>query len=191
MFKFLKKLTYGARILLSRKGGEAETVDLRGRKTVLRHGGDGPPFVYLHSTVGESFMWFPFFNNFAKNFTVYVPTHPGFGQSGGFDEIDTIEDMAFHYLELFDALGLEEFCLGGVSLGGWIAAEFAVRWPERVKKLWLSATPGLWVEGHPLPDMFRHADGRAAGRDTMRKLMFHDPEGYMAKMIVAEKPDEE
>ena len=35
------------------------------------------------------------------------PTHPGFGKSGGFDQIDTIEDMAFHYVELFDALGLE------------------------------------------------------------------------------------
>ncbi len=115
---------------------------MHGRPTVLMHGGDGPPFVYLHSTLGESFRWLPFYQAWAKHFTVYVPTHPGFGKSGGFDQIDTIEDMAFHYVELFDALGLDEVILGGVSLGGWIAAEFAVRWPERVKKLWLSAAPG-------------------------------------------------
>ena len=84
-----------------------------------------------------------------------MPTHPGFGKSGGFDQIDTIEDMAFHYVELFDALGLGEVILGGVSLGGWIAAEFAVRWPERVKKLWISDAPGLWVDEEPLPDLFR------------------------------------
>ena len=125
MFDALKKLKYGARVFLLRKGGEPETIDVRGRSTVLMHGGSGPPFVYLHSTLGESFRWFPFYQTWAKDFTVYVPTHPGFGNSGGFDQIDTIEDMAFHYLELFDALGLEEVILGGVSLGGWIAAEFA------------------------------------------------------------------
>ena len=46
--------------------------------------------------------------------------------------------------------------LGGVSLGGWIAAEFAVRWPERVKKLWIADAPGLWVDEEPLPDLFRY-----------------------------------
>ena len=73
--------------------------------------------------------------------------------------------MAFHYVELFDALGLGEVILGGVSLGGWIAAEFAARWPERVKKLWLSAAPGLWVEEQPLPDLFREMTDRQKRRD--------------------------
>ena len=131
MFNALKKLKYGARVLLSRKGGAAETIDLHGRPTVLMHGGNGPPFVYLHSTLGESTRWLPFHQAWTKHFTVYSPLHPGFGKSGGFDDVNTIEDMAFHYVELFDALGLEQVCLGGISLGGWIAAEFAVRWPER------------------------------------------------------------
>lgn len=187
MFEGLKKLKYGARVLLSRKGGEPETIDVRGRPTVIMHGGNGTPFVYLHSSLGESQRWLPFYDSWAKHFTVYVPTHPGFGRSGGFDEIEAIEDMAWHYLELFDALGLEEVILGGVSLGGWIAAEFAVRWPERVKKLWLSAAPGLWVEEEPLPDLFRYMERR----DILRQLLFHDPNGYMAKMIIVDDPDEE
>ena len=191
MFEMLKKLKFGARVFLSRKGGEPETVDVRGRPTVLMHAGSGPPFVYLHSTLGEAARWLPFYQSWARDFTVYVPVHPGFGQSGGFDQIDTIEDMAFHYLELFDALGLEEIILGGVSLGGWIAAEFAVRWPERVKKLWLSGSPGLWVEESPLPDLFRFMDGRAANRDHLRRLLFHDPNGFMAKLIIVDEPDEE
>src|SRR3954469_5679237 len=155
MFKRLKQLKYGVRVLLSRSGGQPETVTVTGRATVLMHAGDGPPFVYLHSTLGESFMWFPFYQAWAKHFRVIVPTHPGFGRSGGFDAVSSIEDMAFHYVELFDALGLEEVVLGGVSLGGWIAAEFAVRWPERVKRLWLSGSPGLWLDEQPLPDLFR------------------------------------
>lgn len=187
MFNVFRKLQYAARVLLSRKGGEPETIEVAGRPTVIMHGGDGPPFVYLHSTLGESFRWFPFHDLWANQFTVYAPLHPGFGQSGGFDAIDNIEDMAFAYVELFDALGLEEVILGGVSLGGWIAAEFAVRWPERVKKLWISAAPGMWLDDQPLPDLFRNLENR----DRMRSLLFHDPQGYMAKLVIQDKPDVE
>src|SRR5262249_13732974 len=127
LFNLFKKLRYAARVVLSRRGGEPETIDVAGRPTVLMHGGQREPFVYLHSTLGESLRWLPFYDALAKHFTVYVPTHPGFGQSGGFDTIDSIEDMAFHYIDLLDALGLEQVVLGGVSLGGWIAAELAVR----------------------------------------------------------------
>ncbi len=187
MFDLLKKLKYGARVFLSRKGGQEETIDLHGRATVLRHGGNGPPFVYLHSTLGESLRWLPFHNAWSRDFTVYAPLHPGFGASGGFDQIGGIEDMAFHYVEMLDALGLEQVILGGVSLGGWIAAEFAVRWPERVKCLWLSGAPGLRVETNPLPDLF------ALMRDTdaLRRLLFHDADGYMAQMLLGGPPDEE
>src|SRR5438132_10291481 len=187
MFKMLKKLKYGARVFLSKGGGQPETIDVAGRPTVVMHAGDGTPFVYLHSTLGESFLWLPFYQAWSKKFRVLVPTHPGFGQSGGFDQIDSVEDMAFHYVELFDALGLGEVILGGVSLGGWIAAEFAVRWPERVKKLWISAAPGLWVDEEPLPDIFREM----ASRTKMRQRLFHEPQGYMAKLVIADQADEE
>src|SRR5262245_10030332 len=187
MFDTLKKLKYAARVVLSRGGGEPETVTVAGRPTVVTHGGEGEPFVYLHSSLDESFMWFPFFQAWAKQFRVLVPTHPGFGRSGGFDQIDDIADMAFHYVELFDALGLDEVCLGGVSLGGWIAAEFACRWPERVKKLWLSGAPGLWVDAEPMPDLFRHL----TSRQKLRELMFHDPNGTMARLVLSDDHDDE
>ncbi len=174
-------------MFLSRKGGEEETIEVCGRPTVLAHGGDGPPFVYLHSTLGESFRWLPFYQAWSKQFTVYVPTHPGFGKSGGFEQIDTIEDMAFHYVELFDALGLEEVILGGVSLGGWIAAEFAVRWPERVRKLWICDAPGLWTDDAALGDLFRVM----FDRDALRRLLFHDADGPMARLIIQDEPDED
>lgn len=187
MFKGLKKLNYAARVLLSKSGGQPETIDVHGRPTVLMHAGAGAPFVYLHSTLGESFMWLPFYRSWAKEFRVLVPTHPGFGQSGGFDQIDSIEDMAFHYVELFDALGLDEVCLGGVSLGGWIAAEFACRWPERVKKLWIADAPGFWVDEQPLPDLFRLMQDR----DQLRELLFFDPKSAIADLVIKDKPSDE
>jgi pimeloyl-ACP methyl ester carboxylesterase len=186
MLKFLKKLQYGARVLLAKSGGLPETIDIAGKSTVIMNGGDGEPFVYLHSALGESFMWFPFHKTFAQKFKVFAPTHPGFGQSGGFDQIADIEDMAFHYIEMFDALGLEQVILGGVSLGGWIAAEIAVRWPERVKKLWIADAPGLWVDDVPMGDLFRWMQNR----DKLREMLFHDPHGPMATLIIKDQPDE-
>jgi pimeloyl-ACP methyl ester carboxylesterase len=187
MLNILKKLRYGARVLLAKSGGQPETIDVAGKPTVIMNGGEGEPFVYLHSALGESVMWLPFFQGFAKKFRVLVPTHPGFGRSGGFDQIDTIEDMAFHYIDMFDALGLEQVLLGGVSLGGWIAAEIAVRWPERVKKLWIADAPGLRVENEPLGDLFRLMQDRA----RLRELLFHDPTGAMATLIIKDHADEE
>src|SRR5207302_1980511 len=71
--------------------------------------------------------------------------------------------------------------------GGWIAAELAVRWPERVKKLWLSGSPGLWVDEEPLPDLFRVM----ADPSRLRQMLFADPDGYMAKLVLGDEPDDE
>jgi pimeloyl-ACP methyl ester carboxylesterase len=178
MFETLKKLKYGARMLLSRRG-ELEMIDVCGRPTQVRHGGEGEPFVYLHSALGET-SWLPFVEAFAKRFEVYAPAHPGFAQSEGFDQIDGIEDLVFHYADLFDTLGLKQVNLGGVSLGGWIAVEFALRWPERISHLWLADAPGLWIDDQPLFDLFRHSQDV----EKLRWANFHDPKGYMSGMIL-------
>jgi len=187
MKTFLKKLHYGARVLLSRGGGQEESVALPGRNVIVRRGGEGPPFVYLHSALGEGMTWLPFMQAWAQGHDVFVPLHPGFGSSGGFERIDDIDDMVYHYVELFDALGLDDFILGGHSLGGWIAAEFAARWPERVRKLWISGAPGLWVESQPLPDLFRTLQDRV----KMRELLFFEPNGAFAQMILGGEPSDE
>ncbi len=187
MFETFKKLKYGARVLLARGNGQPETITVGGRSVAIRHAGEGTPFVYLHSTLGESSMWFPFYQALARHFEVFVPTHPGFGAGASLEGVDSIEDMAFHYVELFDALGLGEIVLGGVSLGGWIAAEVAVRWPERVKRLWIADAPGLWVDEEPLPDLFRLVQDP----DKARALLFHDPDHYMAELMFQGSRDEE
>ena len=48
MFERLKKLKYGARVLLSRTGGQPETVTVNGRPAVLMHAGEGAPFGEIH-----------------------------------------------------------------------------------------------------------------------------------------------
>lgn len=178
MLEKIKQFVYGARYLLARRGKKT-FVELPGRRIQLWRGGEGPTFVYLHSALGET-TWLPFLDAWAKTFHVLAPAHPGFAESTGIELIDTIDDLALHYLELFDLLGLDKVYLGGVSLGGWIAVEFALRWPERVQRLWLADAPGLWSDQEPYADLFRYVHDPTKLRD----LLFHEPNSATATMII-------
>jgi pimeloyl-ACP methyl ester carboxylesterase len=86
-----------------------------------------------------------------------APAHPGCARTSENKDIDTIEDVVFHYLELLDALELARFDLVGTCVGGWIAAEIAVRHPEKVRRLVLIGAAGLFVEGALIGDAFMMA----------------------------------
>ena len=101
------------------------------------------------------------------------PAHPGCDGQRRACRDGRIDDVVFHYLELFDALGLEAFDLVGHCVGGWIAAELAVRHPERVRRLVLIGACGLFVPGEPIGDVFMHAQPeRGVDYATLRQLLF-------------------
>jgi pimeloyl-ACP methyl ester carboxylesterase len=131
--------------------------------TILRSGGHGEPLLYLHGVLGlgdtETFL-----AELAQNFTIYAPSHPGFGTSTGLDHIDDIFDLVVYYNDFLDALELESVHVVGHSLGGMFAAEFAALCPQRVRKLILVSPLGLWDDRHPVVDFFalRSADYPAA-----------------------------
>jgi len=54
-----------------------------------------------------------------------------------------------HYLDFFETLGLEKVHLIGASMGGRLAAEFAVSHNDRLKSLILAAPGGLDIPEHP------------------------------------------
>jgi pimeloyl-ACP methyl ester carboxylesterase len=126
----------------------------------LVRAGSGDPIVYLHSASGETTN--PALESLAADHTVYVPVFPGFGESEGLDQIDGVEDAAFHLLDVLDALGLPAPVVIGLSLGGWLAAELATRAPERVGRLVLVSPVGLRIEGAPVPELFGRRPGELA-----------------------------
>jgi pimeloyl-ACP methyl ester carboxylesterase len=150
-----------------------------GTKTKLLRGGKGPPLLYLHSAAGET-LWLPFHEMLAQHFEVFAPAHPGFDTSEGLEKIDSIEDLAFHTLDFIDAMGWEHVDVAGLSLGGWLAAELATRWPDRLRKMALIDSAGLHVPGAPMAPLWENM------RDTeaLRRLLFHDPESMLAKMVI-------
>lgn len=159
--------------------------DVSGRRVYLAQAGRGAPLVYLHgaSDLGE---WRPALTLLARDFTVYRPDHPGFSRSDDDPSVETILDMAFSYLDLFESLGLDRPVLVGASLGGWLAAQIALLAPERVAKLVLVDPAGLRAEA-PTPDIFTldpvqqarllyHREDLRAAAVTAAEIITSDPE---------------
>jgi pimeloyl-ACP methyl ester carboxylesterase len=89
-----------------------------------------------------------------------------------------MEDLVFHTLDVLDALGLHRADLVGLSLGGWLAAELALRRPDRVDRLVLVDAAGTRVPGVAREDLFLAPPARA------RQLLFADPTSALATTIV-------
>lgn len=127
-----------------------------GKVQVFRGGpgtADAPQVVYLHSAQGET-AGLLFLERMADWADTIAPVFPGFGESEGIDHIDDIEDAVFHLLDVFDSLGLDSPAVVGLSLGGWLAAEIATRYPERVSRMVLVNPAGLYIPGHPIKEIF-------------------------------------
>ena len=124
-----------------------------GCRVSLLRGGSGPPLLYLHGAGGAG-RWMPFMEALAQKFDVLVPEHPGFGESETPAWLDNVGDLAYFYLDFLEALGLDRVHLIGNSLGGWIAAELAVRDQHRLRTLTLVSPAGIHAQGVPTGDIF-------------------------------------
>jgi pimeloyl-ACP methyl ester carboxylesterase len=131
-------------------------VTVGGCRIRLMRGGAGHPLVVLHGATGAS--WLPFMQKLAQHFDVIAPEHPGFGESDTPDWLDTIHDLAYFYLDLLQELKLDNVNLVGLSFGGWVAAELAVRSTERLASLTLAGAAGLYVPGVEQMDPFLCTD---------------------------------
>ena len=91
-----------------------------GTGVLVLHGGSGPITVAGLAAA------------LARDAYVIVPTHPGFDGTPRPEGFDEVADLASAYLDLLDVLGLSSVLVFGSSVGGWIAAEMAVRDNHRV-----------------------------------------------------------
>jgi pimeloyl-ACP methyl ester carboxylesterase len=102
-----------------------------------------------------------------------VPTHPGFEGEPRPEWFDSIDDLAFAYLDLLERLNLRDVLVIGSSVGGWIASAMALRdTTRRLRGLVLINGVGIQVEGHPVPDVSTLAPQELAA------LSFHIPAAF-------------
>ena len=137
----------------SSKAWTEETVEVAGTKLQLVKGGTGEPLLILHDEMGHP-GWLRFHEALAQHHTLYIPSHPGFGESERLNWIMNMRDMAGWYLEALDDLGLGQVNVVGFSLGGWLAAEMATMCPNQFKKLVLVGAPGIRPPVGEIFDMF-------------------------------------
>jgi pimeloyl-ACP methyl ester carboxylesterase len=146
-----------------------EYLELAGGRVHLFRGGQGEPLLFLHAAGGAG-TWPEFHQLLARRgFDVIAPDHPGFGKSDEFPEVEAIDDLVYHYLDVMDALGLDHPHVVGASFGGWIAAELAVAAPHRVGSLVLLSAAGLRLPEHPVTDSFLLPPAKLPG------VLFHNP----------------
>src|SRR5262245_46005092 len=129
-------------------------VDTRkGTRCRVLEGGSGAPVVFFHGA-GGLLRDNPFLDGLAQRYHVYAHEWPGYGDSTGDELLEDMLDFALHGWDLVDALGLSHPHLAGHSMGGMIAAEMACLAPRDAGKLVLAAPAGLWLDAHPIPDIF-------------------------------------
>jgi pimeloyl-ACP methyl ester carboxylesterase len=103
-----------------------------------------PPLVLLHGYMATSTMWSPNITAFSKDYRVYALDVMGQpGKSIPADPICNAADFVSWLTATLDALHLDRVSLVGMSFGGWLALNYAIAVPQRVRKLVLLSPGGL------------------------------------------------
>lgn len=102
------------------------------------------PLILIHGSSSNSAMWIGDIPDYIKNYRVYAVDIPG--EPGKSEAIrhDLSGDAYAEWMEqIFTFLNIEQACLTGISLGGWMCLKFATEYPENVKKLVLLCPAGV------------------------------------------------
>ncbi|HEX8066151.1 MAG TPA: alpha/beta fold hydrolase [Thermoleophilaceae bacterium] len=120
-----------------------ESIEGRSVNYVDLGSGDGPPVVFLHGIGGNWQNWLENLPRIAQERRVVALDFPGFGLSEMPAGRITMSGYGRTVDALCERLGLGEIALVGNSMGGFIAAETAIQFPERVERLVLAAAAGI------------------------------------------------
>src|SRR5437899_4093944 len=142
--------------------------------------GRGVPLILIHGLADDTTIWDPVIPALAARFRVIALDQIGFGRS---DKpllnyrVSTLVDFLDGFLT---ELKIERASLVGNSLGGWVAAAYALAHPERVERLVLSDAAGYAALAKTMDSRALRAL-RVASRDDIRylgPLAFHDKRFY-------------
>lgn len=148
--------------------------------------GEGQPLMLVHGGIASHTMWKYQVEDLSKSFRVITCDLRGHGESDkGDPSTYSMKLFAEDLMGLAEKLGIEKTHLVGYSMGGLVAAQFAVDYPHRLHTLVLGGTPTKMP-----PAVFswltrltpRFMIGRMA-RLTVPRLAY-DPKGKVAEEAI-------
>lgn len=166
---------------------------VRDRKIDLYEAGKGDSILYLHGIADIHGVFAEpaaFHEKLAGACNIIAPAHPGCAGSHEDQTLESIDDLVFHTMEVIDALELDHLSIVGNCIGGWLAAEIAARYPERVERLALIGASGLQISGELIGDLFMAIQPLDGGAGDARDMLFADPDSDLAKTLFADQTTE-
>lgn len=132
---------------------QSKFMDVHGAQMHYRVEGTGEPIVLIHGAFSSLHTFDGWVDELKGDFQLIRYTMHGLGLTSSKPDNDYSMDSHINALRIFlDKLGVRKVHLAGSSLGGWLAWEFTLRYPERVSKLVLLDSAGfLDVDSIPLP----------------------------------------
>ncbi|HTA13231.1 MAG TPA: alpha/beta hydrolase [Solirubrobacteraceae bacterium] len=122
-------------------------VQVAGRPVNVIDMGEGPALVFVHGLSGSWPNWLEQLPVFARDHRVIAMDLPGFGHSPMPSQEITISSYARILDELFEKLEVSAAAVVGNSMGGFISAELAIAFPQRVERLVLVSAAGIDSNG--------------------------------------------
>jgi pimeloyl-ACP methyl ester carboxylesterase len=143
--------------------------------------GNGPPLLLVHGLMTSGYSFRYVIPGLGKKYRVIVPDLPGAGRSQAPLDLSMSPKSIARFLDaLISTLQIEPPYVIGNSLGGYQALWFAMLFPAQVRKLIVIHAPGFFQ----LQNLaLRFLLASPVGRALFRKLIFRDPERFVAQNI--------
>jgi 3-oxoadipate enol-lactonase len=125
-------------------------LDRGGLRLAWDESGSGVPILLIMGHRYSSAMWYPVLDGLGDAYRLIRFDNRGTGESGQRSRT-SVAEMAEDALAVLDAAGVGTAHIYGVSMGGGIALEFAIRYPDRVRSLILGCTMAKTPDIPPKP----------------------------------------
>jgi len=159
-------------------GLERDEVRVDDHTWIYLSGGKGETILFIHGFGGDKDRWGTFLTGFSGSYRLIVPDLPGFGENSRIPLASyDIASQVKRLNRFVETIGLAEFHLVGISMGGYIAAYYAGEYPEKVKSLALMDAAGVRSR---IPSDFR----QSYEKDGKVVLLYKTPQEFDEFMSV-------
>jgi pimeloyl-ACP methyl ester carboxylesterase len=134
--------------------GSGQYADVNGINLYYETYGAGFPMILLHGGLGSGEMFGPILSTLADHHQVIVVDLQGHGRTADIDRPLDVRLMADDIAALIDHLGLQKADVVGYSLGGGVAFQVAIKYPEKVGRL-VAASANISSQPSPSPSSTR------------------------------------